>query len=85
MFFSEVLTCVTVGFIEKGLLFPEKVYLLTEFALNQKILMNYHRIKDKKGIINSRLTRSVSKSYLPSKALFTSSNKDVTIMPIVKH
>ena len=40
-----------------------------------------------KGIINSRLIRSVSKSYLPSKVLFTSSNKtkDVTIMRIIKH
>ena len=40
-----------------------------------------------KRIINSRLISSVLKSYLPSKVLFTSSNKtkDVIIMRMVKH
>ena len=50
-------------------------------------LLKGHFKKGTKEIINSRIIRSVSKSYLPSKVLFTSSNKtkDVTIRRIIKH
>ena len=41
--------------------------------------------KGRKGIINSHLITSVSKSYLSSKVLFTSSNKtkDAILMRII--